>query len=328
MKINFIFRAQKVKRLSIETVFNTIMLELNKKVVILQSVMKFDGASLWSILCNVKTKISQADVYHVTGHVHYMALRRPHKTVLTIHDIQSAIRGTYLKRIYIGLFWFWLPALLVKRITVISEFTKMELLKIAPFAEKKIRVIPNPINLMYQYNPAKFNSKTPLILVVGTKSNKNIERILIALNGIDCSLHLIGFLNQEQQQLLNKLNINYTNSTSLSKLEMYHAYQDADILCFPSTYEGFGMPIIEAQAVGRVVITSNFGAMLEVAQTSACLVNPFDIQSIRKGLIKVIENQDYREQLIEKGLNNVKRFDPKNITEAYLNIYEDISKQK
>ena len=80
----------------------------------------------------------------------------------------------------------------------------------------------------------------------------------------------------------------YVNYTNLSQEAIIQQYIDCDMLSFVSTYEGFGMPIIEAQAIGRPVITSNIGAMKEVALDTACLVDPYDVESIKNGIQKLI----------------------------------------
>jgi glycosyltransferase involved in cell wall biosynthesis len=102
-------------------------------------------------------------------------------------------------------------------------------------------------------------------------------------------------------------------------------YQDADIVSFPSTYEGFGMPILEAQAVGRVVVTSRVLSMPEVAGEGACFVDPFDPSSIRRGLEQVIGDGDYRQKLIQKGFKNVERFDAERIANQYREVYVKVA---
>ena len=88
---------------------------------------------------------------------------------------------------------------------------------------------------------------------------------------------------------------------------MFEAYSEADILLFCSTIEGFGMPILEAQTVGRVVVTSNISAMPEVAGDGACFVDPLSIKAIRAGIEQVLNDENYRNSLIINGLKNVKR---------------------
>jgi len=96
------------------------------------------------------------------------------------------------------------------------------------------------------------------------------------------------------------------------------------MLVFASTYEGFGLPIVEAQATGRPVVTSNILSMPEVAGGAACLVDPFNVASIREGIAKVIQDSSYREYLVRLGFENVKRFQPENIAKNYLDIYTNI----
>jgi len=106
---------------------------------------------------------------------------------------------------------------------------------------------------------------------------------------------------------------------------MIRRYEDADIIALASTYEGFGMPILEGQAVGRPVISSNLFSMPEVAGNAACLVDPFDVNSIRAGIIKIIQNDEYRNRLVRDGFENVKRFDPDHIAFQYLDLYQEVA---
>jgi len=85
------------------------------------------------------------------------------------------------------------------------------------------------------------------------------------------------------------------------------------------------MPILEAQAVGRPVITSNILSMPEVAGDAACLVDPFDVSAIREGILKIIQDGSYREELIRKGQMNIRRFDPEKIALQYLDLYKKVA---
>ena len=96
------------------------------------------------------------------------------------------------------------------------------------------------------------------------------------------------------------------------------------MLIFVSYYEGFGLPVIEAQATGRAVVTSNIEPMNTISGGGACLVDPFDVNSIREGILKVINEEKYREELIEKGRDNVKQFHPARIAAAYEEIYNQL----
>ena len=85
------------------------------------------------------------------------------------------------------------------------------------------------------------------------------------------------------------------------------------------------MPIAEANATGRVVVTSNISSMPEVAGNAAAFVNPFAIESIKNGFLKVINDGVYRESLIQNGFENVKRFDRQQIANQYYDLYTKMS---
>jgi glycosyltransferase involved in cell wall biosynthesis len=267
----------------------------------------------------------RSDINHITGDIHYISLFLPgFKTILTIHDIYSARRGGWLNRLVIRILWYYLPAWKVRYITVISKWSLEELGRIIPFARKKIRVIPNPVMIKDGPFPKEFNKSKPKILIVGTKSNKNLEGMLKACRKVRCSLSLLGELSEKQARLLEDYGLEYTNHFDIGYDRVVQLYKECDLLLFPSFEEGFGLPILEAQAVGRPVITSNITAMPDTAGEGACLVDPYDVNSIRDGLNKVIEDDSYRTELIKKGLENLKRFDPERIAGMYMDLYREV----
>lgn len=265
----------------------------------------------------------RGQIVHITGHVNYLAVFTGRKTILTIHDVGSYKKMNWLKSKLFKFFWFQAPIFFSKRVVVISEFSRQEVLKIYPYAQKKLKVIPNPVNKEFLKVPYSFNSSSPKILLVGTKLNKNLNRIITAVEGFSCELLILGELSKDIIQVLEKNKVRYTTRFNISFEEVIRTYVESDLLCFCSIYEGFGLPILEAQATGRPVITSNLGAMKEVAGDSACLVNPYDIDSIREGIEKVINDNKYRENLIKKGLENVKKFSIDKIAQQYYSLYKE-----
>ena len=166
--------------------------------------------------------------------------------------------------------------------------------------------------------------KNPNILAIGTRINKNLERIIEAVKDINCTLTIIGILTDYQAKLLESSGVVYENYFRIPNSKVLELYKNSDIVCFPSLYEGFGRPIVEAQAIGRAVVTSNLEPMKQVAgDSSACLVDPYDVLDIRKGIMKVIEDDKYREGIIEKGLENVKQYRADIIAKKYEDIYGD-----
>lgn len=109
---------------------------------------------------------------------------------------------------------------------------------------------------------------------------------------------------------------------------MQRAYAASDLLLFASTLEGFGMPILEAQTVGRPVVTSNLSSMPWVAGDAAVLVDPYSVESIRQGVRQVIGDRALRERLIQKGFENVRRFDAEYVAQEYVRIYEAVAESE
>ena len=316
---------------SIEILFSTIRKYMTKTVDVEVFVPKYESQGLFKRLAIViESFFNQGDVNHITGDIHFASfLLRKKKTILTVHDCVSVIHSRGLKRAVLKLFWFTLPLRRVQYVTVISEKTKAELLSLVDFPEDRIFVIPDCISDQFKYVEQKeFNTEKPRILQIGTKTNKNLVRVSEALKDITCVLDIVGKLSNEQQEALERNNIEYEVSVNISEEVLIQKYIDTDIVAFVSTYEGFGMPTLEAQTVGRTVLTSNISPMVEVAGEGACLVDPHSVEEIREGFLKIINDEMFRNSSIEYGLENAKKYNPSYVASRYLELYEKVKKDK
>lgn len=264
----------------------------------------------------------RGDLCHVTGDVHYVAcVLRRRQTVLTVLDCEILHRLKGWRRSLVKLFWFTLPVRFAARITVISHETKRQLLQQVRYPAERIHVIPVSVSPLFAPAAHRPFGQRPRVLQVGTKANKNVPRLLLALQGLDVHLDLVGPVSDELRQQIEQSQVPWTSWGRLTDQELVQRYQEADIIAFVSTHEGFGMPIVEAQCVERVCVTSNCSSMPEVAGDGACLVDPFDVQSIRAGFVRVITDVAYREQLIANGRVNRTRFELSTIAEQFLEVY-------
>jgi glycosyltransferase involved in cell wall biosynthesis len=277
-------------------------------------------------------KKKQSLINHITGDVHYvlLGLRKKNINILTIHDCVALYRykQTSLRHWVIKKIWFDWPVRKADVITVISENTRKDLIRFTKCDPEKIKTISNFVDPAFKDSAYKFKRECPRILFIGTTSNKNLDRFIEALNGIPAILDIIGPLSASQIDKLKYYYIKYEQSQSLSDGDLQKKYRDCDLVAFPSTYEGFGLPIIEAQASGRPVLTSNLHPMCDVAGEGACMVDPFDIAAMKGALIHIINNEQYRNELIVKGRENARRFSLQQVAEQYVSLYRELMHKK
>ena len=265
----------------------------------------------------------RADIYHVTGDITYFALSLPHrKAVLTVPDIGHYLFGLrgFKRWIYKWLWLLW-PIRAARAVTAISSETQDNIVSHLGILRNRIEIIGCCHSELFKPVIRPFNIACPVILQVGTRPYKNVPRLIEALRGIRCKLVLIGQLDATLTQKLAECGVDYVNRVNLTHEEIYRQYVECDIVSFVSIGEGFGVPIIEAQAVGRPVITANISPVREVAGDGACLVDPLDVSQIRKGILRIIADSDYRDQLVERGLRNTARYSPATISGQYLDLY-------
>ncbi len=215
-----------------------------------------------------------------------------------------------------------------EKFLAISEFTKKEMVEILAVPPEKIEVVPcaapscmHPVTENAQFSALRSRYRLPehYILFVGNfNPRKNIERLLhafdrmkketglpqelviaggqgwkfdkaIALQGIEtqASVHFIGYVPDEDMPAL---------------------YSAADVFAFPTLYEGFGIPVIEAQSCGTPVLTSNITALPEISGEAAFYVDPYDEADIACGLATLLADETLCRNLVQKGFENASRF--------------------
>lgn len=324
MKITYIFRKQSNQR-SIERVFMPVIDYVKGEETDVDIEFAKSGSNLISTLWKNMIyfrKISKSRLCHITGDIQYVAcLMKPHNTILTIHDLVPLHNSKvpWYSKLLCYWLWYYIPLRRLKHITCISETTRKDLISYFPWAKNKIKVIANPIDSNFKYSPKEITNESPRILHIGTKANKNLIRVIEALEGINCHLRIVGDITQDQLTALKKHAIDYSNVFGISDEQIIEEYKHCDIVSFPSLFEGFGMPIIEAQATGRIVVTSDLNPMKTVAGKAAILVDPKNVASIRKGFIEAIRNP--QAILIEKGIKNAEKYSIESIGADYYQLY-------
>ena len=333
MKVEYIYRPPS-DMVSIEKCFNNIISAIShNNVTVRKSFVKTFRCLPITILYNIiryAFKSRSNTIFHITGDVQYVAcLMRSRNTVLTVHDC-VVLHDNTANKLYKWLvyyLWYYLPLKRLKYVCCISEETKRDLISFFPWVESKIRIIPSPVSTQFKFSPKEFNEQSPQILHVGTRANKNLLRVISALKGINCHLRIIGKLGQQELDLLSASKTNYSNDFNISDEALILEYEQSDIVSFPSLFEGFGLPIVEAQIVGRPVITSDMEPMKTVGQ-GAVLVNPFSIDSIRHGFLSIINSKQLREECISEGLVNSKNYTSDKVADMYYALYKTMNTNK
>ena len=223
-------------------------------------------------------------------------------------------------------------------IITVSEYSKNEIIKVFPEASNKIKVIylaPRSEFYMKKNNEVnyilkKYNiSKSYILLMGGNHPRKNMLRAIrafLSLNNFNYQLVITGnaILNFDKniKQAIKENKIIFTDS--VSDEDLVALYNKAYMFVYPSLFEGFGLPILEAMACGTPVITSNVTSMPEVAGDSAILINPYDEKAIKNAMDKLINNPNLIEIYKKRGLERCKKFTITEMAKCHVEVYKSI----
>ncbi len=328
MKVVHFERAQ-VGGTSIERLFEIVREALPPAFEVERAVCPEPTRGIGAVLRNgAWSRGHQGDVNHVVGDVHYLVpFLSWSKTVLTVHDVRYLDEEPrWLKRFVLLVLWTWLPVTLARSVTVISPFTRDRLLHYVPWARAKVRIVPNCVTALPARRPAiDAPLDRPTLLHVGVTPNKNLEATVQALAGYPCRLRIVGRLSDSQRSLLEASGLEHEVHTDVPHDELLRLYEQSDALLFLTRYEGFGLPILEAQAAGVPVFTSD----LEVARFvggDACvyLELPPSGQRLTSALDEVLKDPAKFAEMQRLGFRNVERFSVESVAAEYERAYRDV----
>jgi mannosyltransferase len=218
-------------------------------------------------------------------------------------------------------------------IICISENTKKDLLQFLPDVdENKIVVIPNGISEDYRIIPqAKFSKNMPFkkneyLLFVGSRDTyKNFNLVLEAIAASKFKLVIVGKpLNDEEKNMIVKKKVSpnsYRCLDNISNQDLNLLYNNAFALLYPSSYEGFGIPVLEAQKAGCPVIAYNGSSIPEIIGDTPLLLNDLSVEAILSKL-DIIHDNRQREYIIKKGIENASKYTWENTFNKVLSLYK------
>ncbi|RNA62367.1 glycosyltransferase family 1 protein [Chryseobacterium nematophagum] len=283
-----------------------------------------------------------ADIFHgLSGELPLQWDKKTIKKVVTIHDLIFLRYPQYYsffdRKIH---FWkFKRAAKTADRIIAISEQTKKDIIYYLKVPENKIEVIyqgchqafkEESSELLIQQTKEKFNLPDRFILNVGTiEDRKNLMNSIKAIKGTTIPLVVVGrktsyFKKIESFIRKNKLENQISFLDGVSMEELAVIYRLADIFIYPSFFEGFGIPIIEALFSKTVVITSNTSCLPEAGGKDSMYVDPTNYLDIQSKIQFLWDNESERKRRADKGFEFVQKFNDQPIAEQLMNLYRNI----
>lgn len=266
----------------------------------------------------------------------------PLPTVVTIYDLTMFRNPEHYSAQMLRVFAAPMrhAATRASHVICISECTRRDLVELLGVPEHRTSVVPLGVSSRYAAVPQardivrqRFGLQRPYLLFVGTvQPRKNLPRLIRAFAQVVQSGRLdheliivghVGWLAEESLQAAQAAGVaervrflDYQQEELLPAL-----YTAADALAFPSLYEGFGLPVLEAMACGTPVLTSNTSSLPEVAGDAALLVDPLDTGDIAQGLHRILSDEALRRHLREKGLLRARSFTWRDTAERMVSVF-------
>jgi glycosyltransferase involved in cell wall biosynthesis len=285
------------------------------------------------------------DVFHAPHYVLPAGVSSP--SVVTIHDCIHLVFPQYLpnRAAYVyARASMWAAARRSDRILTVSEASKRDILRFFDVPPDKIVVIHNAIDAHFSAEPSpdqvagvreRYQLDHKFVLYVGNiKPHKNLVRLIEAFDTLcrdydDIKLLIIGDEISRLPALRRAVHshklhkrvrfLGYLSDETLAVL-----YRLASVFVFPSLYEGFGLPPLEAMASGTPVVTSNLSSLPEVTGEAAVLVDPYDVGAIVTGMRRVLEDPALADELRRRGLRRAREFSWTRSAEKTLAVYRDV----
>jgi glycosyltransferase involved in cell wall biosynthesis len=266
--------------------------------------------------------------------------------VITIHDLipiacRDALYASSKARWWrLWLAWLKLQCRAASRVITVSQHSAMDIERFLNVSPERIRIIPNGVQLPAQADPPaevrRITQGGPFILYVGRRDPyKNLAGLvrafaLVRIQKGDARLVLAGAPDPRYREVeIESQRLGLGNSVVLAghvgDAGLAELYRNAAVFAFPSLYEGFGLPPLEAMACGAPVVASNRTSVPETVGDAAILVDPADPSDMAQGILRVLSDRPLALKLREKGFQRAASFTVKKQAEQTLRLYEELA---
>jgi glycosyltransferase involved in cell wall biosynthesis len=260
-------------------------------------------------------------------------------TVLTVHDISFERYPEFFSRSALlrDRVLIRRSALSATRVVTVSEASRRDLIEIYGLDPARVVAIPNGVGAEFQ--PADAVPPLPAtagralrVLAVGTvQPRKNLGRLIDAIrivsSQLPVELRVVGPDGYQGAAIRDRLSgaADVTVTGYVSDADLAAEYRRSDVLVYPSIYEGFGLPVIEAMASGIPVVTSTGGSLPEVAGGAALIVDPLDVDAIASAVTRIAREPGLAATLRERGLARARDFSWERSARAHLEVYREVA---
>lgn len=285
----------------------------------------------------IENIVGKINIFH--SHHCFLPAKKNCKPILTVHDVGYLRHPEYYENKKINEYDYkFLLQNSIKRADFIicdSYFTKNELLNIFNIKEEKVQVIYLGVDKKEPHKVEK-NDNNYLLYIVGTyQPRKNVNKLIdafkILCSKFDFDYKLIiqvgaGNIPEEIIRKVKEYNLEEKIKLvgRLSESELISLISGAKIFIYPSLYEGFGLPVLEAMSQGVPVIASNIASIPEVVGDAGILVNPESIDEIENAIYNLIINDELRKELSLRGIKRAEMFSWRKTAEETLKVYKNV----
>jgi glycosyltransferase involved in cell wall biosynthesis len=312
---------------------------------------RLDGFFARMVRYPLAVRRARADIYHILGHsyAHLARVLPTRRTIITCNDLiplraAQGVAGFRVPwRATQQFRWITSHLRTVARVACISQSTRDDVRRLCGVPEERLTVIPLGVDARFRVLPSeqaasvrhKVDRRHVVLHVSSGGPYKNVQgtlNVVAALRrrGCDASLVRAGQpLTQAEREQAHSLDIAdaVIDRGLVSDDQLVELYNAADVLLFPSFYEGFGLPVLEAMACGLPVVTSDCPALLDLGGDAALNAPPSDVDALTTAVMSILQERSLAADLRQRGIERAKLFSWRRTADAYASLYLQVFRE-